>query len=427
MTKLLIIADDLTGALDTGVQFAAKNIPVGISIYDGRGRIGFREEVCVLDTQSRHLPPEKAAEVVRAAAGEAVSAGVPYIYKKTDSALRGNIGAELSALTDVCREKLCFVPAYPKNGRVTVKGIQYVNGVPLAESVFGNDPLEPADSSYIPDIISKQSSIKCRIITAEEQKQAAEKQTGFSSAGPDPQTPAAEPAIQAADTDIYDASSDADLERISTAVRGRYRLFAGCAGFAEFMDRIISFSKAGAETFSRGKKLVIISGSLNRITKDQIKRAGKRIEYRCVLNDRQLFDPGYSNSDEAESFVRQAAACRTAALMTKEKQKNGTEGPYEKQVPPELRHERVRDNLGKLAAKILSETDRDTVLCVFGGDTLYALVRELKTAVRPVREIGPGVVLARLRTGSGSRYVVTKSGGLGSEEAVSGIMDAVLA
>lgn len=60
-----------------------------------------------------------------------------YIYKKTDSALRGNIGAELGALVAASGQKILpFVPAFPQMNRITKGGIHYIDGVPVTESSF---------------------------------------------------------------------------------------------------------------------------------------------------------------------------------------------------------------------------------------------------------------------------------------------------
>lgn len=88
----------------------------------------------------------------------AEAAGIPYIYKKTDSALRGNIGCELNAVMDASGEAcLIFAPAFPQMGRVTRRGIHYIDGVPVADSVFGKDPFEPVTESSVREIVRKQS------------------------------------------------------------------------------------------------------------------------------------------------------------------------------------------------------------------------------------------------------------------------------
>ena len=98
MLLLLILADDFTGALDTGVQFAACGIATRVVVGEQVDFAANDAAVLVVDTETRHLPAAEAYAVIAKLTREAMSAGVFSIYKKTDSALRGNIGAELSAV-----------------------------------------------------------------------------------------------------------------------------------------------------------------------------------------------------------------------------------------------------------------------------------------------------------------------------------------
>ena len=160
MVKLLILADDFTGALDTGVQFAeegAATLVVTDPNYDFSPPPG-GENVIVFDTETRHVSPEAAYRTISHAVSLAKGAGISYFYKKTDSALRGNIGAELAALMDAAgAPRLHFVPAYPRMGRTTRQGIHYIDGIPVAESVFGRDPFNPVTCSNVTELIGMQS------------------------------------------------------------------------------------------------------------------------------------------------------------------------------------------------------------------------------------------------------------------------------
>ena len=107
--EVLALADDLTGALETGAKFAARGIETLVAAA-GACR------VLAVNTESRHLAASEAAGLV----ARAVAANpARLIYKKTDSTLRGNIGAELGALLEVHPDSpLIYVPAYPELGRV---------------------------------------------------------------------------------------------------------------------------------------------------------------------------------------------------------------------------------------------------------------------------------------------------------------------
>jgi len=156
-----VIADDLTGAADTGVQFAAIGAPVylmpvatlslerpwlatatGISLY----------------TATRDLSAPEAGEQVRLAA-QALSDPHPrWIYKKTDSCLRGNLGAEIDVLLDTLGLDIALVaPALPAQGRTTLGGIHRVYGIPLAQTQFASDPLTPVTCSSVAEVLAHQS------------------------------------------------------------------------------------------------------------------------------------------------------------------------------------------------------------------------------------------------------------------------------
>ena len=129
MLKFVILADDCTGALDAAVPFVKQSIPVQVFLtgFPEAEALGEKYEVASVALETRHLPPEEAYGIVRRAAEQAWAAGAQYIYKKTDSALRGNIGAELRAVMDgTGEEPLAFIPAFPQMGRTTREGIQYI-------------------------------------------------------------------------------------------------------------------------------------------------------------------------------------------------------------------------------------------------------------------------------------------------------------
>lgn len=104
---VLALADDLTGALEVGAKFAgagiASLVTTRLAVVPG--------DVLVIDTETRHLP---AAEAWRRVFHIASSARASLVYKKTDSTLRGNIGAELEAVTVANPGALLhYAPAYP--------------------------------------------------------------------------------------------------------------------------------------------------------------------------------------------------------------------------------------------------------------------------------------------------------------------------
>ena len=150
---ILAIADDLTGALETGAKFASRGLTSRVTTEPG---LTARPEVDVLvvDTETRHLPGGEAADVVRGLAAAAVEFTPWLIYKKTDSTLRGNIAAELRALQQVMPDReLIYAPAYPEMGRTVKEGRLLVHGVPVHQTAFARDPLNPVVHSDITKLL----------------------------------------------------------------------------------------------------------------------------------------------------------------------------------------------------------------------------------------------------------------------------------
>ncbi len=119
MRKLLVLADDFTGGLDTGAQFAAAGIPTVVTTNPAYCAADHEEDtVLVVDVETRHLLPEKARQIVEQTIRAAIAHGFTDIYKKTDSALRGNLGAELQGVLDgTGQTRLHLIPAFPERWR----------------------------------------------------------------------------------------------------------------------------------------------------------------------------------------------------------------------------------------------------------------------------------------------------------------------
>lgn len=146
MLKILGFADDLTGALEAGAKFAERGLKTVVSAEAGTYS-GY--EAAVVDTETRHLRRAEAEAIVEAMAGEEAE----IVYKKTDSTLRGHIGAELRALARMYGASVAYIPAYPAMGRTVRRGELHVGGVPVHRTAFGRDGLNPVESSSIAEAL----------------------------------------------------------------------------------------------------------------------------------------------------------------------------------------------------------------------------------------------------------------------------------
>ena len=123
MIKLLVIADDLTGALDTGVKFSSSG---SVVFLRADRKESFRDlletamrpaaRVAVIDARTRHLPPEEAYRIVSKIVKAAKEMKIPFLYKKTDSGLRGSFHACISGRGVPQSEKGTGPGMYPAGG-----------------------------------------------------------------------------------------------------------------------------------------------------------------------------------------------------------------------------------------------------------------------------------------------------------------------
>ena len=378
MLRLLMIADDFTGALDTGVQLAAHGIPTQVVV--GQADLSAcSSTVLVVDTETRHLPAAKAAKAVEELTRSAVENGVGCIYKKTDSALRGNIGAELAALLKASGARnLPFLPAFPQIGRTTEKGVHYIKGVPVNESPFGIDPFEPVRCAEVTKLIHLQTDVPAQSLQPGET--AADK-TGIL---------------------VYDAATAADLEAAGQQLfqNGTPPVLAGCAGFAAFLPELLGLSDGSVvETPQLDPRLLVLCGSVNPITLRQMDTAEKagftrlRLTPRLAANPRCIIE---TNDAGGNQLTADYAAARGIDL---DGMRVGISG-----------------SVGQMFGALFGSEHLGTLLLT-GGDTLLQCMNSVGAReLEPVCELESGIVLARFTYQGRTRYVITKSGGFGQED-----------
>lgn len=159
VARVLIIADDLTGAADCGVMFRECGVEAMVVLCNpGRNAMDASElrsvEVVALDGDTRCLGAAQAEDAVRQLllscdTWTGFGGDRPLLFKKVDSTLRGNVAVELAAALRTTREMISpparvgvlFAPAFPALGRTTLNGRQLLNGLPLGETELWSNEL----------------------------------------------------------------------------------------------------------------------------------------------------------------------------------------------------------------------------------------------------------------------------------------------
>ncbi len=116
---LRLLADDLTGALDSAARFVPLTGPVPVVWSAAAVPSG----AVAIDSGTRELDAPAAAERV-ARLAPLLADGAPA-FKKIDSLLRGHVAAELAACLPLF-DRCILAPAFPFQGRITRGGRQLV-------------------------------------------------------------------------------------------------------------------------------------------------------------------------------------------------------------------------------------------------------------------------------------------------------------
>lgn len=219
--KVAIIADDLTGALDTGTPFveAGLKVAVAIEVSALSAALARTPDVVVVNTASRALSSDEAVERVTAAIRALGSAEPQILFKKIDSRLKGNVAAESVALAKVSgRDRIIVAPAIPDQQRFTINGAVTGRGVDAPLPVR---PLFPEKSVRI---------------------------------------------------DICDAVSDAELDHLVAGADWSAAIAVGARGLGSAFARTFEKTTNALPTFFPSGKTLFAFGSRDPITTAQIER-----------------------------------------------------------------------------------------------------------------------------------------------------------
>ncbi len=164
MTRILVIADDFTGAAEIGgiattfglsAQIACGHLPRPSS------------DAIILDTDTRHLPADAAAQRLQSLLTQINPDDFDVIYKKTDSVLRGSVATEIKAIADALRfERSLLIPQNPSRGRTIENGEYFIDGAPLHHTSFATDPEFPARTARARELLDPQKVFDVRPLPA---------------------------------------------------------------------------------------------------------------------------------------------------------------------------------------------------------------------------------------------------------------------
>ena len=396
---LAIIADDLTGAADSGVQLKRSGYRTAVVFRRADLPPEVDLDAVAVDTDSRSPPAGFAAKRVLEAGRAMKNARV--IYKKIDSTLRGPIAAELAAaLGATGRTKAVVAPAFPSAGRTTCEGVQLVNGKPVHQTGLAHDPSTTVSESHIPSLLSEAFSSVAALSVAEVRDVCRVHE-----------------ALESADCVVADAGSDDDLEAIVRAVPDPSTvLWVGSAGLARAFGKVYPGprSDAPSEAPIPASGVLAVVGSVNEVAREQLRYLAEEPGVAQVALDTVALASGSREEavGEAAEAVRAALSGNRGAVLYSAAGEGVDSALRERSVSKDEISGRVADALAEVVATLSGEERFDT-LVLTGGDTAVRVARALgATGILLEGEIEAGVPNGTL-IGSRPYRVVTKAGGFG--------------
>ncbi|MFO7577871.1 MAG: four-carbon acid sugar kinase family protein [Pelovirga sp.] len=412
MSRIVVIADDLTGAADAGVMFCPHFKPVHLcSDRTFASQASLRQaEVLAIHTDSRAATPEAAGSQLRVLLEKLRHQPPARLFKKIDSSLRGNIGAEIDTIVEQTDAACSFVTAaFPELGRTTVHDIHAIDGVPLAETELRHDPATPVTESRVTVVIGRQSRYPLGHIDLPVLD------------GPFADLVATIDRLRSSGCRhlVFDATTDAHLDRI-VALAGALKdrvLLVGTAGLAMAAARQWATGSVAGMPEDLPARVegypLYLCGTAAAMTARQIETLVTSSSCALVNLDPGLLADGTRRAALQRRTQDLLGTPRTDGLLIRITPEEDNNRPR-RQGWPALA---VAQGLGLVAAELVKAHPPAAIFCC-GGDTASSVMAAVGAWSMELRRlIVPGMVLGRLNGGvvAGLPFI-TKPGSFGRAE-----------
>ena len=412
-----IVADDLTGANDSSLQFHIHGVSTQILLSESFDLQETRDaQVLALSTESRNIPPHEAYEKVKHATQVMVEKFNPdYFFKKIDSTIRGNIAVEVLAMLEVLGwDTAVVVPAFPSEGRVTVGGYHLLKGVPVERTEMARDPYSPIFESHVPTLLKKEVGKDWEHLVA-----SIDLKDVMQGAGPILKL-MNEFIAEGKKLIVVDAVSTTDIEQILLAMnKSDYKILpVGTAATARCLsDMWFSTSKPDGEyTFLPALPKLVVSGSATEITASQIRALEQADDFdeNTLFIKLSLETIVKGVTDElVDRIVGNLVQSNIVVVHT-----SGLVSDFDGFSDTSLAAELTKGKLANIITDFLAELTgrviekKKVLLVLLGGETSYKCCRKIGASHLELKdEVAPAIALSMAPN---NLWIVTKSGNLGS-------------
>ncbi len=417
--KISIIADDFTGANDSGVRLAQKGLKSRVILTDspeGKEEDNNNIDVWIVDTNSRSMNNEEAYQAVIKEIKGLKKRGVNSFYKKIDSTLRGNVAAELKAMQDATALKAILVaPAFPSMGRTVKGGKLYINGLPVTKTEFARDPKTPVLHDSLLDLLAMKG-VEIAVL---------DRETLYSEA---PEKWIKEQIQAGVDWIICDVTEEEDFPRLA-ALEAKLDFSIGWAGSAGMINHLYAPMQLldSKKSFDGSiGKVLVVSGSLSGKTQDQLAALEKRSATRMIDIDPLELLTASSCALKRVDELGLTTDWDSAALYVDGSQENRDKVSAWATTNKLTAHQTSKGisiGLGHLVEKALSVSDFDAIIMT-GGDTAKDICAVLGIHdIELLFEVEAGLPLGIAKWHKKDIVIITKAGGFGTTESISHSVD----
>lgn len=410
---IIVIADDLTGANDTGVQFRKCGhktiVKVDYSNISKKDTESY--DVISINADSRILDTKSGYKRVFDIAKKCNDIDFEYMYKKIDSILRGNPGAELEGVMNAIGADIALVaPSFPANKRVVKYGHSYLSGNEdsLGESLF-----------CVSDIIQKEMTRKVVNIPIEIVRQDVESLVAYINSKK----------VSKGTVFVVDAITDDDLgiiARVHESIKGKVVL-CGSAGLAQQLAK--NWRKKTEIKYKKNEGItLLVVGTRNTCTAAQINNLLLLNNSLLIKIPTDLIVAGEENTvineavEEACKYISEGNSLISISVSSIFE--SSFVESLKQSITEVEQSQKIVKTLGSIVKEIYDRFDIKSIIAT-GGDTSMQICKSLGAeGIELIDEIAPGIPIGAITGGSAEGLlIVTKSGGFGSDDVFAKITD----
>lgn len=399
---ILIIADDLTGANDTGVQYKKSGFSTIVKVLpDSREDGTFDQyDVICINADTRPLSSQGAYNEVYTLTKKLKNKNFDYIYKKIDSIMRGNPASELEAVMDAMGFDVAIVaPSFPDNNRIIEKGILNMPDQSQIDvtKIFNDETKRKAVNIPLASVRQGEVFLKQAIKTKQN---------------------------EGCEIFVIDALTDDDLFIIRNTCNQieDKKILCGSAGFAKQLSKKSYEPPKTIHIINQEKITMIIVGSRNGQTAEQVKRVSDLYNAPIVLVDaNEIRDGDYHKAieDTEKSVMNLIVAGKKLIVVSITSLFEDFAISLRNSEDENIKSLRIAKCLGTVVKNINERVSIGNIIST-GGDTSLQICNAFETVgIELEDEVASGIPMGKMIGGVADQMtIVTKSGGFGDRDAL---------